>query len=313
MPKEFLYLVQSSAARLPLNLHLANRPSSDAVFLTFDAPAEGALFMERCTWGEGRNRLAERAREKPGYSYYIFIDDDVVFAKGGFDRFEELLRRRRPAFACPVFIPKNRFTVLGIGGGLLRPPFRCLQVQLVRLGDGQMVALHSTVLADGLLFPLQTRFDPQSWWCTSSTLQTLAVNLYGRHALQLNPVAVRNEEHRDYVRQTGFSEQTAWLTRQFRRPIYQPEPYAVNLLSLDGLKRLVKRLRNPLPHKHRLFTEWVRTLVGSLLYKPRDSYAFTPDSLARLLNPDSDLYRQYLRISPHGRRASIGRSGMSGD
>ncbi len=311
MPKEFLYLIQASAARLPPHLALAGRPSSDAIFLTFDMPADGALFLEKCTWGEGRNRLAELARARPGYAYYIFLDDDVVFAKGDFDRFEEMLRRWRPALACPVFIPKSRFTVLGIGGGLLRPPFRCLQAQLLRRGDGQMTALHRTVLEDGLLFPLQTHFDPLSWWCTSSTLQILAVNLYGRHMLQFNPVAVRNEEHRAYVRQTGFPEQTAWLARQLRRTVWRPEEYTANLLSRDGLKSLAKRLRGPLPRKYRLFTEWAETLAGSLLYRPRDSYAFTPQSLARLVNPDSDLYRQYLHLSP--RATGSAGTGMSKD
>ncbi len=301
MPKEFLYLLQSSAERLALNLPLATRPSSDAVFLTWDKPVDGVTFLGQSTWAAGRNWLARRAREMPGYSYYVFIDDDIDFALGSFDRFEDLLRRKRPAFACPVFIPKSRFTVIGIGRGVLDQPFRGLRAQLLRRGDCQMTALHHTVLQDGLLYPLQTQFDPLSWWCTSSTLQILALNLYRSHALQFNTVAVRNLENREYVRQTGFPEQASWLARQFRRPVSRPENYSVNLLSADGLKTLARRLRGPLPRKYRFFTDWFKTVAGSLLYKSRDSYAFTPEALARVLNPESDLYRQYLRLSPNAR------------
>jgi hypothetical protein len=164
-----------------------------------------------------------------------------------------------------------------------------------------MTALHRTVFEDGLLFPVQTQFDSLSWWCTSGTLQLLAVNLYGRFSLQLNPVAIINAEHRPYKRQPSFPEYESWLRRQFRNPPDRPEEYIVNPLSRDGQKRLAKRLRSNLPGKSRLFTEWLRVFIGSLLYRPRDSYAYTPESLARVLNPDSDLFRQFQRYSPSTR------------
>jgi hypothetical protein len=303
MPKAFLYLVQSSADRLPPYRSLADRPASDALFLTWDKPVEGAVFQECCSWGEGRNRLFQLAHERPGYLYYIFIDDDIVFVKGSYARFEELLLQHRPAFACPVFIPKTLYTVLGLGGGLFRPPFRCLQVQLERRGDCQMTALHRTVLEDGLLFPAQTHFDNLGWWTTSSTLQILVTALYGRHSLQFNPIAIINAEHRPYLRSLAYPDQALWLRRQFRTPPDQPADYIVNPLSRDGQKRLLQRLRSPLPGKYRLFTEWIKVLAGSLLYRARDSYGFTPESLSRVLRRDSDLFRQYLQWSPRARPA----------
>ena len=302
MTKPFLYLVQSSSIRLPPLRPLAERPSAQAIFLTWDIPCEGAVFLERCTWGEGRNQLTDLARQRHDYQYAILLDDDVVFGAGSFDRFETMLLRYRPAVAFPVFAHKTAFTVLGVGRGILRPPFRCLAAQIARRGDSQMMAVHRDVLEDGLLFPVQTQFDPLGWWATTNALMVLLFNLYPRHVLQFNPVVVHNMEHRPYFeRRPPPPAQREWINRQFLRPPDHPQNYLVNPFSADGFRRLRQLLRSPLTPKRRLFTDWLATLFWTLRYKPRATYGFTPAALRLLLNPDADLYRQYLALSPRAR------------
>ena len=305
MKKPFLYLVQSSSSRLLPLRALADRPSAHARFLTWDKPCEGAEFLDHCTWGEGRNRLAELARQCPDYEYAILMDDDVVFGAGSFDRFEEMLLRYHPAVAMPVFAHKTAHTVLGIGRGILSPPFRCLAVQIARRGDSQIMALHRDVLEDGLLFPVQTQFDAFGWWTTTNALFVFLLNLYSRHVLQFNPIVVHNVEHRPFFqRRPPPPEQREWLRRQFHSPPDHPQNYIVNPFSLDGLRRLRTLLRSPLPRKPRLFTEWARVLTWTLLYRACPSYGFTPDRLRRLLKPDSPLFHQYLKFSPRAQSSN---------
>ncbi len=77
--KNFLYLVQGQSELVKNYLHLADRDSADAVFLTYDKPIEEALYFPNSTWAQGRNKMLEIALTKEDYLYYIFCDDDITW------------------------------------------------------------------------------------------------------------------------------------------------------------------------------------------------------------------------------------------
>jgi hypothetical protein len=147
------------------------------------------------------------------------------------------------------------------------------------------------VIEDGLLMPLLNRFDDISWWFTSSTQQILMHNLYPNTALQLNTIAVTNESHRDYTRNSYKDEQTVWLKEQFLDDVYNPRYYAVNLLSLQGLKYALNKYR--LGEFPKVAKEFVLTLIQTLFYKKKNTHRLDQEFIKKVFRQNSEMYNRY--------------------
>jgi len=286
-------MVQGQASYIQKFYHLNNRESTDAIFLTYDRKIDGAIYYPDSTWAEGRNRLLESAVESASvYQYYIFLDDDTSFVKGGFELFEEKLLQYMPAIAMPVFAPKTTSTVLGVGESYNSKTFIPLrEYQISKFGDAQFVAFHRDVILDSLVVPLLAKFDRVSWWFTSSNQQLLIFNLYAKTTLQFNNIAVSNNIHGDYVNNEFQQLQSEWFGRQFIDAFNDPRPYAVNLLSSKGLSYCVGNNQQINP---RYIIEFLDTLAGTLAYTKKENHLISENALARVLRRDSELFKQYL-------------------
>lgn len=290
--KKLIYLIQGQAKFIKNYLLLKERKDIDVMLLTYDEQIHEAIYFPNSTWGQGRNLLLEKAlARQEGYQYYIFLDDDVRFLRGGFSDFEAQLVKYKPAIAMPVFSPKTESRVLGIGVSFRHRYFVPIsQVQLCKLGDAQFLALHKDVIADRLVVPLQTDFDDISWHATSSTQQLLMLNLYRKSILQFNNIVVVNDAHRQYPKNSFKEMQKEWFAQQFVKPIRDPRRLAINLLSLEGLRRLSK-----MPKRAWLQSviHFFRTLFGTMTYKDQEHYHIPEEKLVTMLRRESVLFNQY--------------------
>lgn len=292
--ESFLYLLHGAHDHIQKYNYLGEREHSDLLKSTWDQEIEGAYFFPKATWAEGRNGLYAKIKQiEKTYDYYIFIDDDVVFKLGDFSEFERQLSRLSPAVATPVFVPKSTCTVLGLGRSFNSNFFHKLwNYQVCTLADAQMMAFHKDVIADNILFPLKSKFDPVSWWFTSSTQQILMHTIYKENVLQINSVAVVNELHRKYPKQEYENEQTEWFRKQFKEDIFNPRPFAVNLLSAKGVRYALRKFGlSNLPDVIKIF---LFTLFKTITYKKKKEYLIPEERIRNLLFEDSELYNQYL-------------------
>ena len=291
--KKFLYLVQGTDSLVKDYFFLKKRKSSDLLASTYNQPLEGAFHFEGTTWAEGRNLLLKKAMDlEKEYDYYIFLDDDIRFHRGGYDVFEEQLTRLNPAVAVPVFLPKTTHSVIGFGVSFynkLFMPFR--NYQICHLADGQFLAFHKDVIKDRLLMPLQNQFDSISWWFTSSTQQLLVHNLYQEHFLQFNNVSITNESHREYTKNEYKDQQMHWFQQQFSVPLKDPRTHAVNLMSLQGLKYFFQHYQ--INDLGKTVVNFFGTILETLRYKKRNHHKLSPEKVESILNIKSDLLKQY--------------------
>lgn len=288
--KPVIYLIQGRADALHRYADLTARDDVDSLSLTFDRAIDGSLYVPKSTWAEGRNLLLQTALHSgAAYRYFIFLDDDIRFESGDFRAFEALLARYRPAAAVPVFSPKTRNTVLGHRARRSGEFKVWFDAQLCRLGDAQFLALHRDLIADRLVVPLRTEFDPISWWFTSSTQQLLLLNLYPKHFLQFNSVVVANDSHSDYVQREFKELQRQWFGREFRRPIRDPRDYADNPLRYNRL-RIGLNNKSPAETLRRL-TRLAATAWGTLRYRASPDYRLPPRLIERIFAPESTLQR----------------------
>ena len=291
--KDFLYLVQGTDSLVKNYFFLRNRKSSDLLASTYNKPLEGTFFFKNTTWAEGRNLLLEKALDlEKEYDYYIFVDDDISFHKGDFDLFEEELAKLKPAVAVPVFLPKTTHTVIGVGVSFYSKffmPFKNYQV--CHHADGQFMAFHKDVINDRLLMPLQNQFDHISWWFTSSTQQLLAHNLYQDHFLQFNNVSITNDSHRDYAKNEYKDEQQRWFQEQFKVPLKDPRKFAVNLISLEGIKYAIKHYR--LRDFGKTLGNFLNTIFRTIRYRKKNHHHLSTKKLKKILSETSELFRQH--------------------
>ncbi len=195
-----IYLVQGAAALLDK----FEPPEGAVVYaLCYDSDvsfpwATKSLFDPRCTWAEGRNRLADvAARNHPDFDYLIFADDDVVFLSGSFGDFERAVEASAPALGVPLMdkaVAMRRFDET-------RP------VEPAEVIDEQLIAIsHALVGIEGIC-PLVTRYDHVSWFTPCFIFEYLALSSYG--VLQLNTIRVQNEVHRGRTGETLY-RQGSW-------------------------------------------------------------------------------------------------------
>jgi hypothetical protein len=184
----FVYLVQGAAARV----RQMPFPSGAAVFaLCYDEDvqigfAAETIFDPKCSWAEGRNKLVETARAVvPDFDYLILCDDDVSFAKGSFERFQEQIQRTQPLAALPL-MPKAR-----LSGGYNRLTSR----QKAIVVDEQMYALHRDAIGITGVCPLVTDYDHVSWHTPCLIFEYVSLTQFGRAFHQYNDVVVDNANH----------------------------------------------------------------------------------------------------------------------
>ena len=265
--KNFIYLVQGQSGRVKNYLHLAARQQADALFLTYDRPLEGseALFLPQSSWAEGRNRLLELARQRGAYRYYIFCDDDISFARGGWDEFEAQLLAFKPAIGVPVVPTTVKHTLAW------------LEHQVFRLNDEQLMAFHHEVVADALVLPYQRCFDAIHWWITCEIQKALIQRFYPRGAVQFNRIEIANDCHARYPMPEGIA----------------PREYACRWLReqlADGW-RLRKSSRRSVRTKSLALKEY-----GRFLYRGGypAHYGVSEAAIKAGLRKDSPLLAQYL-------------------
>ena len=207
---KIIYLIQGQAKLVETYMHLASRPNSDAIFLTYDQKLDGAIFFPNSTWSEGRNHMLSLAVKRNNYLYYIFCDDDISFKKGDWNIFEEELLFLKPSIGVPV-VPKTSRSVI---------PFQRYQTFLQN--DEQLIAFHKDVIIDRILFPYRSEFDKIHWWAACLIQQTLIQNFYHHTSLQFNRVRISNDCHARYFGGKDPDDDSfkvnvdEWLKEQFR-------------------------------------------------------------------------------------------------
>ena len=103
--KKFLYLVQAHAEFAEKHLKLRSS-RADVLIYTFDRKIDkpGFLYKPNTVWHQGRNILIEAAKKLPRkYSYYVLMDDDIVFRKGNHKGFEEDVLNMKPDLCQPLY------------------------------------------------------------------------------------------------------------------------------------------------------------------------------------------------------------------
>lgn len=267
--KEFIYLVQGQADFIKKYLDLADRDSSDAVFLTYDQPVNGATFLPNSTWAQGRNKLFEIALNTGSYRYYIFCDDDIEFKIGGWDKFERNLKDLAPAIAVPVFIPKTKKT-----------PLSRLKYQSFLINDEQLMAFHNKVFTDGVILPYYTQFDHLHWWASCEIQEILIQNFYPYDSIQFNDIHVINRASRRYphlAQNIDYFKKAirVWLSANFRykfKDIYLPSKKTYPLV----LWRTVRFLLHRFP------------------FLKTSRHGIDEGKIRNALSPDSEILQRYL-------------------
>lgn len=183
------YLVQGSAATLARQTF---PPGSLVYQLSYDAPAAPeraarTLLSKTASWAGGRNLLLEAALEHagPDIDYFIFCDDDVVFAEGDFMAFERMLAETRPRIGFPLMPKAQQSPTLD----------RTSRVQRALAIDEQMVAVHRSMIGERGIAPLVTDHDHVSWYVASLIFEYLCLTRHAAFTHQYNQIVVENDGH----------------------------------------------------------------------------------------------------------------------
>ena len=291
-----IYLVQGQSEYILNYFHLKERKDVDCIFITYDKEIDGVGYFPNSTWGEGRNYLLQKALESgKDYQYYIFLDDDVRFLEGSYGAFEKQLLKYKPAIAVPVFVPKTKITIMGFNSWFTNR-FVPLRIhQQCRFADAQFIAFHRDVIEDRLVVPLQTHFDKVSWYATSSTQQLLMFNLYKKYILQFNTIKVQNASHRDYPKREFKEIQKNWLMEQFRKPYFDPRPYAKTTKNFFSISIMMNILAKSFKTGSMSYISYYfTTLVYTIMFKSKKRYSIPRKKLLKVLYKDSVLFKQYL-------------------
>jgi hypothetical protein len=184
----------------------------NVIALTWDCelPEEGfpsnvqKFFFPNSTWAEGRNKLLELATSIfRGIDYYVFLDDDVAFTKSSLSEFERLILGYRPMIAVPLcdrIIREMSFSYRTV-----ERPIRHDQI---------LMAFHKSVIDDGIVLPIDTKFDEVSWWLTCELNHYLIQRYYADNILIFNGVVIENSNHsHEDITNSDRSEKTLYKAR----------------------------------------------------------------------------------------------------
>ena len=229
---QFLYLIQGKAANVR-NYTVLNSDVSRIMGLTYDEPLDGFDYLPKSSFAQGRNHQYALAKERLSeFDYFIFIDDDVVFRRGSFERMERNLALDRPDIGVPV-TEKTRSSVIGVELGRLIKPF--LRKQRFHLNDEQYLALSRRAIREELIFPLLEDWDETSWFVCCLIQENLIQHHYHKTGRQFNDCEIVNEQHSgDYPHNLEFAREASqeWL-RKNHPELGKPVAFYPALFSLS--------------------------------------------------------------------------------
>ena len=263
IPKLFLYLTQTEQCLSHnLSFQIGDETSCkcDVIVFSFRTecrevkPSHISYIFDKeskdSTWTSGRNKLYFLAKQKkPGYHYYIFLDDDVylkfnVFAPQEimkltpFRAFEKWLLDNEPAVGVcdysgaqrnqATFIWQRRHQICGITDN-----YKKSTTLPVVFFDALLNAIHHKAMDHLLPFP--THYDKESWWTPQIHVICSAELKFRGQALLFVPVTVYNLKHRSYPRRPHNFNKRA---KEFVKEIQKRAPAAYQN------RPLFKELRN---------------------------------------------------------------------
>ncbi|MCG8310036.1 MAG: hypothetical protein MI975_21750 [Cytophagales bacterium] len=201
MSKFFLYLVQCEGWEAPYPDLLSNG-RRDVVYLSWKKEHKSMVHLADSTWTQGRNELFKRASGlEHRYKYYIFLDDDIMFEKGDFHRFEVLLLENKPAIATPCLF------------GYQNGTDHRMKVHTVTKFDACMNAFHDSVFYGQTVLPYVDVFDRYSWWYSQYILIVLSNLFYKGNVIQFNEIRIINGKARPYPRDICVDFYDLWLIK----------------------------------------------------------------------------------------------------
>jgi hypothetical protein len=189
----FLYLCQArTVTRLPESFAALTSASSDFMVLTWGEAAPGAIFYPGCILGAGRQVLFAAARQQERlqgwrYSYWIMLDDDVPFMRGGPREFEQFLRYWEPAVGVPAnYWHHARWRKYHDAGGAFATYHP----------DHQLIAYHHEAIEE--LWPFDLSWDSRCWWTSQWHQSALTGVKFRGHLLVSKEVVIANPRHDTY-------------------------------------------------------------------------------------------------------------------
>ena len=236
--KIFIYLTQTEQC-LPAKLSSSRAIGDsktcncDVIVLSYrkecreDKPPHiSHILFRESTWTSGRNILYFVARErKPGYHYYIFLDDDLdlefnLYAPQEmkiltpFRAFEQWLLEYEPAVGalanslCAEKVLERRRTLCGINETSMVVPTVWM--------DAMFNAFHHKAIE--YILPYPTQYDKLSWWTSQFHVICSAELLFRGQALLCVPLTVFNRKHRPYPRTSAktVSTQVAAIVKEIQ-------------------------------------------------------------------------------------------------
>ena len=223
--KSFIYLTGTEEC-LPTNLATAhqigdpNTCACDVMVLSFrvkcDRTSQGNqshisyLFDPNTGWASARNVLLSAAlNRRPGYHYYIFLNDDTVleynhFAPvnmrkiSPFRALENWLMDYEPAVGVLDYTRHNGARVV-------------LRKRRIKCGIKKISLVLPTVFFDAIfnafhhkavehILPYPTRYEPHNWYCINVHTVTRVEVKFPGQALLFAPITAVNPIHRPYNR-----------------------------------------------------------------------------------------------------------------
>jgi hypothetical protein len=159
--------------------------------LTWDQPRDGAIFLPKSSWSEGRRALCHAALQSGEHDYIVFMDGDAITTPAELAAFEQTVTELRPAVAVPR-VPKTERYTQKLGE---TPPrwvlaydsdeqFQCFDVRVLRQHLGGS--------------PYVSEYDKVSWWYPCVLNQKLIRKHYWRSFIQVNLISVGNDSHGSY-------------------------------------------------------------------------------------------------------------------
>jgi len=241
--KPFIYLTETEQC-LPRNLASSSQigdPETcncDVIVLSFQAKCQDNnqshityLFDPNTLFASGRNVLFFAAMDRrPGYHYYIFINDDTILEYNEFTpanmtkmspfrAVEKWLLDYEPAlgvldykayFGARSLIKKRR-DLCGINESSLVLP--------TVMFDGLFNAFHHKAVEHVLPYP--TQYERGCMFCCNRNTMIAVEVKFGGQALLFSPVTAGNPKHREYDRSTNDFKATL---REFVARIKQEAP-----------------------------------------------------------------------------------------
>lgn len=243
--RPFIYLTQTEQC-LPLNLASSAQigdPETcncDVIVLSFrtecqdEKPASHISYMfdPTTSWASGRNVLFFTAIERrPGYHYYIFIDDDAVLRFNEFTppemkklqpfrAFEEWLLDYEPALGVVDYRRHGASWTYERRQNLCGITERSIVIPTVWF-DGVINAYHHKAVRHILPYP--TLDKNKSWYIPNKHIMSAVELTFRGQGMMYVPVSVGNPGHRSYPKSRAPNEmQKYW--RRFIEKIREKAP-----------------------------------------------------------------------------------------